>query len=187
MDTSLSLEEIRRRNPIHFKKVFNHFYEELVIYANGYLFDKASSEDVVQEVFLHIWENTNAIHIKKSLKAYLYAMVRNKCLNVIKSVKITDHSNFVELNINLIPHSNTESLPVENKKMIYNHVLQIMDAMPVSMQEIFKMKFVNNYKYAEIADELGISVNTVKTQLKRAKFRINELVTSLLILFSFYQ
>lgn len=187
MDTNLSLEGIRRRSPIHFKKVFNHFYEELVVYANGYLFDMASSEDVVQEVFLHIWENTNAIHIKKSLKAYLYAMVRNKCLNQLKSVKITDHSNFVELNINLIPHSSTESFPAENKKMIYDHALQIIDTMPVGMQQIFKMKFVNNYKYTEIADELGISVNTVKTQLKRAKFRINELVTSLLLLLSFYQ
>ena len=50
------------------------------------------------------------------------------------------------------------------------------------MQQIVKLKFLHNYKYAEIANELDISINTVKTQLKRAKLKITELVTSVLIL-----
>ena len=178
MDTNLTLEGIRKNDRVHFKKCFNHFYEELVVYANSYLFDTNSSKDVVQEVFIHIWENAGKMHINTCLKAYLYTMVRNRCLNQLKSLKITDKSKFLKLNEDLIADSSKESFPAEDRDIVYNRVLQIVDTMPAGMQQIFKMKFVNNYKYLEIAEELGISVNTVKTQLKRAKFRINELVTS---------
>ena len=50
------------------------------------------------------------------------------------------------------------------------------------MQQVVKLKFLHNYKYSEIAKELGISVNTVKTQLKRAKLKITEMVTVILVL-----
>jgi RNA polymerase sigma-19 factor, ECF subfamily len=187
LDTNLTLEGIRKNDRVHFKKCFNHFYEELVVYAQGYLFDTNSSKDVVQEVFIHIWENAGNMHIKTSLRAYLYAMVRNRCLNQLKSLKITDNSKFLELNENLITDANKGPFPDEDRAIVYNRVLQIVDTMPVGMQQVFKMKFVNNYKYTEIADELGISVNTVKTQLKRAKLRISELVTFLMVLLSLHQ
>ena len=186
MDANLTLEGIRQKDQVHFKKCFNRFYGELVVYANGYLFDKNTSKDVVQEVFIHIWENSGNITIKTCLKAYLYAMVRNRCLNILKSVKITDYSNYLDMSATLADGP-LEPAFAEDKSIRYKQVLQIVDTMPTSMQQIFKMKFVNNYKYSEIAEELGISVNTVKTQLKRAKFKISELVTSLLALLSFYQ
>jgi RNA polymerase sigma-70 factor (ECF subfamily) len=65
---------------------------------------------------------------------------------------------------------------------VYHQILKIVDTLPERMQQIVKLKFLHNYKYTEIAEELGISVNTVKTQLKRAKVKIIEMVTSLLIL-----
>lgn len=185
METNLTLEGIRRKNPVHFKVVFNHYYEDLVQFANGYLFDIASSEDVVQEVFLLLWESAKVIHIKKSLKAYLYAMVRNKCLNQLKSLKITDYSNYIDLNTSMKTVASAETMPMDNKNVVYDRALQIIETMPVGMQQIFEMKFLSNYKYKEIADELGISVNTVKTQLKRAKFKINKLVTLIILLLSF--
>jgi RNA polymerase sigma factor (sigma-70 family) len=55
------------------------------------------------------------------------------------------------------------------------------------MQKIVKLKFLHNYKYSEIAQELDISINTVKTQLKRAKFKIIEMVTTILILLQIRQ
>ena len=158
-----------------------------MVKAQGYLFDKASSEDVVQDVFLQIWENADSIHIKTNLRVYLCTMVRNRCLNRLKALKITDHSKFLERNEYLIADVPREPFPDKDRAMVYNRVLQIVDAMPMGMQQIFKMKFVNNYKYIEIADELGISVNTVKTQLKRAKSRIGELSAFLLFLLSLLQ
>ncbi|PIA81065.1 hypothetical protein BFR04_15285 [Gaetbulibacter sp. 4G1] len=179
---NLILEEIRKQNRRVFKNFFDKHYKELVVYANGYLFDLDSSEDIVQEVFIYIWENADKIKIKSSLKGYLLAMVRNRCFNFLKSIKITDDYEFLEFNINLITEHVFDSVTDEDKKIVYHQILKIVDTLPDKMQQIVKLKFLHNYKYSEIAEELGVSINTVKTQLKRAKLRITELVTSILIL-----
>lgn len=184
---NLILEEIKKKNERVFKTFFNKHYEGMVVYANGYLFDKDASEDITQEVFIYIWEHANKININSSLKAYLYAMVRNKCLNYLKSIKITDNLALLEFNINAITEHVFDSSSEEDKKIVYHQILKIVDTLPERMQQIVRLKFLHNYKYSEIANELGISINTVKTQLKRAKSKITELVTSLLILLQMHQ
>ncbi|WP_242131563.1 RNA polymerase sigma factor [Aestuariivivens marinum] len=179
---NLILEQISKQNQQVFRTFFNKHYEELVRYANGYLFDKDSSEDIIQEVFIYIWENASELKIKASLKGYIYTMVRNRCLNYLKSIKITDDIEFLEFNINLITEHVFDSVDDEDKKIVYHQILKIVDSLPEKMQQIVRLKFLHNYKYKEIADEMGVSVNTVKTQLKRAKLKITELVTSILIL-----
>tara|TARA_R110002050_G_scaffold261556_1_gene401640 strand:- start:130395 stop:130952 length:558 start_codon:yes stop_codon:yes gene_type:complete len=179
---NLILEEIKKKNEEVFKNFFDNHYKNLVIYANGYLYDKDSSEDVVQDVFIYIWEHANNINIETSLKGYLYAMVRNRCLNFLKSIKITDNYEFIEFNINLITEHVFDSTSEEDKKIVYHQILKIVDTLPEKMQQVVKLKFLHNYKYSEIASELDISVNTVKTQLKRAKLKITEMVTVILVL-----
>ncbi len=65
---------------------------------------------------------------------------------------------------------------------MYHQILKIVDTLPEKMQQIVRLKFLHGYKYKEIAEELYISINTVKTQLKRAKSKIIEMITSILIL-----
>jgi len=179
---NLIIEEIRKGNRKVFKNFFDKNYENLVIYANSYLFDKDASEDIVQEVFIYIWEHSNKLKIKTSLKGYLYSMVRNSCLNFLKSIKITDNYAYLEFNINLIAEHVFDSTSDDDKKIVYHQVLKIVDTLPERMQQIVRLKFLHNRKYIEIAEELDISVNTVKTQLKRAKVKIIEMVTSIIIL-----
>ena len=186
MDINIVLKELRNQNKSVYKNVFNHFYKGLVLYANNFLYDQQASEDVVQEVFISLWENAKNIEIKSSLKGYLYAMVRNKCLNYLKSVKITDDLNVIDLNSILVLDEDLDLISEEEKTILYNHILKIIDTFPESMQQVFKLKFIENYKYEEIADELGISVNTVKTQLKRAKMKISESLVILVALLSIH-
>ena len=96
---NLIISEINKRNKYVFKKLFNKHYKGLVIYANGYLFDMDSSKDIVQDVFIYIWEHSGKLNIKTSLKAYLYSMVRNRCLNYLKSIKVTDNFSFLDFNL----------------------------------------------------------------------------------------
>lgn len=179
---NLIIEEIKKGNRKVFKNFFNKNYEDLVIYANGYLFDVAASEDIVQEVFIYIWENAQKMNIESSLRGYIFTMVRNRCLNYLKSLKITDDYKTLDMNISMITEHVFDSTTEQNKKIVYHQILKIVDTLPDRMQKIVRLKFLHNYKYKEIADELGVSVNTVKTQLKRAKFKISELITSILIL-----
>ncbi|MEW4923872.1 RNA polymerase sigma-70 factor [Algibacter sp. 2305UL17-15] len=179
---NLILEEISKQNRVVFKKFFENHYKDLVIYANSYLFDKDASEDIVQEVFIYIWENADKLKIKSSLKGYLFTMVRNRCYNFLKSIKITDRYEFLDFNINLITEHVFDSTSEEDKKIVYHQILKIVDTLPDRMQQVVKLKFLHNYKYKEIAQELGISVNTVKTQLRRAKLKITDMVTVILVL-----
>ena len=184
---NLILKEIRNKNEKVFKNFFDKHYAKLVSYANKYLFDKDSSEDIVQEVFIYIWENAENLNIKSSLKGYMYSMVRNKCLNFLKSIKITDSFELLEFNINLITEHVFNSNSEDEKKIVYHQILKIIDTLPEKMQQVVRLKFLHNYKYSEIATELNISINTVKTQLKRAKFKITESITAILILLQINQ
>ncbi|MBZ4043690.1 RNA polymerase sigma factor [Flavobacterium hibisci] len=186
LEIDIVLKELQNQNKSVYKNVFNHFYKGLVVYANNFLFDQESSEDAVQEVFISLWENAKNIEIKTSLKAYLYAMVRNKCLNYLKSVKITDDLNVIDLNSMLVLEEDLDLISEEEKTILYHHILKIIETFPKSMQQVFKLKFIENYKYEEIADEMGISVNTVKTQLKRAKVKISESLVIILALLSIH-
>lgn len=186
MDINIVLRELQNQNKSVYKNVFNHFYKGLVVYANNFLYDQQASEDVVQEIFIVLWENAKDIEIKTSLKAYLFAMVRNKCLNYLKSIKITDDLNLIDFNSALLLEEDFDIISEEEKAIVYRQILKIVESFPESMQQIFKLKFIENYKYNEIADELGISVNTVKTQLKRAKSKISESIPLLLALFLHY-
>lgn len=184
MEINIVLEELQKQNKTVYKNVFNRFYKELVIYANNFLFDQQASEDVVQEVFISLWENAKNIEIKTSLKAYLFAMVRNRCLNYLKSLKITDDLNLIDLNSMLVLEDDLDLISEEEKNILYNQILKITETFPESMQQVFRLKFIENYSYNEIANELGISVNTVKTQLQRAKTKISQSLVVVLALLS---
>jgi len=165
-----------------FRIIFDKYYKGLVTYAYGYLYDKDSCEDLVQEVFIHFWEYADNLNIQTSLKGYLYAMVRNKCLNYLKSFKITDNFEVLKDHSNLITEAVFDSSHEEDEQKVYHQILKNVDTLPEKMQQIVKLKFLHNYKYSEIATELDISINTVKTQLKRAKLKIAEFVALVLIL-----
>jgi RNA polymerase sigma-70 factor (ECF subfamily) len=186
MDSEIILSEIRKKNHFIFKKLFETHYKELVIYANQYLFDKRSSEDVVQEVFIYLWDSSNKINVKTNLKAYLYAMVRNRCLNTLKSIKITYTSNISEIQTSNDSIYMPDWFPEKDNQILYNKVLNIIENLPVKMRTIVKLRFIENYNYHDIANELGISVNTVKTQLKRAKIKFAQPIVSITILLSIF-
>lgn len=183
MDSTTTLREIRNKNHFVFKQLFEDLYSNLVIYANGYLFDRSSGEDVVQEVFVYLWENSEKIDITSNLKSYLYAMVRNRCLNILKSIKVTDSAKVLELQAIFDSDYSLDSIGNEDKNLLYDQVIGILEGLPIKMRTIVKLRFVDNYKYSEIADELGLSVNTVKTQLKRAKIKFGKLMVLLAFVF----
>jgi RNA polymerase sigma-70 factor (ECF subfamily) len=159
-------------------------YLELVSYANGYLFDKASSEDLVQNVFIFLWEKSDKIENLTNIKAYLYATVRNKSYNKLKAIKITDTSKILEAQTTFSMNYSTSWALEEEKEISYQRALMVIESLPAKMRIIVKLRFIENYHYKEIADELNVSLNTVKTQLKRAKVKLANVVVSLITVFT---
>lgn len=156
----------------------------MVVYARGYLFDDDSSQDVVQEIFLFLWEESNKIDLRTNLKPYLYAMVRNRCLDRLKAIKVTDTSKILEDQTTFAINYTPDWVVEEEKKIRYQRALDIIEDLPAKMRVIVKLRFIDNYRYKEIADELNVSLNTVKTQLKRAKVKLADLAVSLAVILS---
>lgn len=154
-----------------FERLFRRYYRLLCDYGRSILGERELAEDVVQEVFIYFWNNREVIHIQMSVKAYLYTAVRHGALNVLKKQLIERKHNpqlteFVEF-------LQTSEYSDEEQEEI-NRIRQVMAELPKQCLKVFLMSAVDGKKYQEIADELDISINTVKTHISKAYRLIRE-------------
>lgn len=147
-----------------FEMVFREYYKPLVRYGNTFLRDTAETEDVVQQVFVSFWEKRGEMNIHSSIRAMLYASVRNACLNKLKHFKIRQQHEVEILNANKDVHSEDLTQFNELNKQLH----QAIEKMPEQCGRIFKMSRFEQLRYQEIADQLGISVKTVENQMGKA-------------------
>ena len=185
MELNLILEKLKKKDKKAFQKVFEIFYARLVSYSYKFTLDQAVSEDLVQESFIYLWENIGDLKIEKSLQAYLFTMVRNRSINHLKKINLTDSAHLIDISISLSEDFQGQIFTEKEMRTLIQKAEEILKCLPAKMQEIFKLKVMHDLSYKEIAEEMGISVNTVKTQLKRAKFKIESalLTVSLFSLF----
>lgn len=147
-----------------YKALFSKHFNNLVQFAEGYVFDVEVAKDIVQEVFIYLWENHSRVKIS-NLKSYLYTAVKNKCMHHINHLNVRDKHKLFLINNYLEAHDNS----IEYDTEVINQIKMVMESLPKEMKRIFKAKYIYDLTIAEISEDLQISVNTVKTQLKRAR------------------
>ncbi|HRO07834.1 MAG TPA: RNA polymerase sigma-70 factor [Saprospiraceae bacterium] len=156
---------------VRFKNLFNKHYRPLCNYANRILRDMDASEDVVQDVFLKLWNNSPAINITSNTESYIYTMVRNQALGVLrKSVSGSRFMNEMQQLSNHISLPDVEEAEIEKYQIIDNIYVSIRQ-LPPKCGEIFTLSKIKGLTYTQIADRLGISVKTVEGQMSKA-FRL---------------
>ena len=144
--------------------LFRRFYRPLVMYALKFVPQQEEAEDIVQEVFIKFWEQQRFDMIDNYLRSYLYQSVRNRCLNMLESrAGITMQP--MDL---LLEFSDTEMPDEAEWNDRIEEVYPEVDKLPDRTREIFMAVVLNGKRYKEVAEDLGISVNTVKTSLSRA-------------------
>ncbi len=130
----------------------------------------------MQDVFVILWENKDRINIKTSVKAYLYTSVKNSCINFIK------RENFFSSVEENAEYSDKKHKTPDSKleeKEINAAVHKAVNNLPEKCRQIFMMCKYDELSYAEIAELQNISINTVKTQLKRAVKSLTKNLTHL--------
>jgi len=149
------------------ESLFLENYKDLCIYAYYYLKDINEAEDVVQDIFVKIMEHGKIDEIENA-KSYLKIAVKNASLKKIH-VKRKDRENeqFVSKDSLFYSEQNTEAQELEALKKKADLYKQI-DMLPTQCRKIFLLCVLDGLKYKEAADILNISVNTVKTQIKKA-------------------
>jgi len=148
------------------EQYFHEYFEVLHRYAYTILKDNDDAKDVVQSVFTQLWQKREALTIRQSARAYLYAATHNYCLNRIKSetIRRNHHSRF-SANEDYTTIDEQEHLTVKDLK---KEVLSAMNSLPEKCREIFYKSRFEEKTYQEIAKELGISVKTVEAQMGKA-------------------
>jgi len=149
------------------KRIFDTYYEVLVLYANRFLYPKDECEDLVQDVFVGLWEKENTFPDEISLKVYLYKTVRNKCYNVIKHNKVKNK--YAE---NIVQSLEDDNLFLKQilEEEIVRQLYHAIEVLPLRKKEIIKLS-LKGLKNTEIAEELQIKLQTVKT-LKSQSYKI---------------
>ena len=145
-------------------KLFKSYYKLLVTEAYYLLEDEMEAEDLVQGLFVEIWDKKLYLNINNSVKAYLRVAVRNKSLSLLDKRKVNQrrHNEYIQT---LEDHTlETETSRDDTERDIN----QIVGQLPQRRLQVVNLVFVQNKKYKEAAAEMGISINSVKTHLKLA-------------------
>ena len=158
-------QALRRGEATAFDAIFRQWYEPLCRYAcrlaDG---DMDEAEDIVQQSFVKLWEYRMRLDVNWSLKAYLYKTVHNACLNRLRSRNV--RSKYLDYNAQQLNDMHT--LPDDTSPELLERFQRAMDALPPQCRHIFELSRFETLKYREIADQLGISVKTVETQMGKA-------------------
>lgn len=165
-DDQILLNELKSGNPSAYERVFKKYYKMLVAKAYFVLEDEMEAEDLVQNLFVTMWQKSHFISIKTSLKSYLYGAIHNQCMMVIRDRKVADKRMNSYKDV-LAGDEYDEEGEIEDET--YQGRLDLaFQELPLQRQRAFKLVYVEDKKYKEAAEEMGLSVNSIKTHLKLA-------------------
>jgi len=146
--------------------LFRTHYQPLCNYAYTFVQDRDEAEEIVQSTFLSVWEKRENLEIRTAIKPYLYAMVRNACLNMLKHEKIKQQHATIEL---AVAEKSVESVTRSvMASELETKIYEAMEKLPQQCRLIFKLSRFEELKYSEIADQLNLSVKTVENQMGKA-------------------
>lgn len=145
-----------------FNLFFKAYAEQLYLYALAFVKDRAVAEDLVQEAFIYLWVHRDRISFRGSVYAYLLQSVKNACINYKAHEEVKEKYRQVVTEVNEPEDSEAEW------EALRQRVMAAIETLPPKCREIFILGAVEGLTYQQIAEQLGVSVNTVKTQMKFA-------------------
>ena len=155
---------IQQRDGQQFENYYKEHYKAFFLAALTYLKDAAVTEEIVNDVFVKLWESASTIQIDTSLKSYLYRAVINRSLNLLDKNKRTRQE---KEEYNRLLKGSFESQAMEDNELKIK-LYGAIDQLPEQCQKVFRMSRFEELKQQEIADRLGISIKTVKNHITLA-------------------
>jgi len=149
-------------NKRHFETEFRKLYLPLGMYALRYVGETNSAEDIVQTAFLKAWQALENGFEIADFKAFMYRCVRNECISFFRQKQ-----RFVELEE--VPEIEDNDIDTSERDA---RIWQAIDELPERCRQVFLLSKRDGLSNEEIADELGISVKTVKNQMTKAFTRL---------------
>nr|WP_262899200.1 RNA polymerase sigma-70 factor [Dawidia cretensis] len=174
------IRHLREGHEQAFKVIFDTYYRPLTLFAMKYTGgDVEEAKEIVQEFFVRFWSKRHDVTIRFSLKTYLYAGVRNACLNVLASSKVAQRK-LRDYTVSEVSNDNALELMLVAEQ---EHLLmQAIDRLPDKCRQIFYFSRMEKLSNQAIADRLQLSVKTVEAQISIALKRLREILISLFLM-----
>lgn len=167
-----------------FESLFKDNYATLCKFAVNYLKDPDAAEEVVQSLFVKIWEKRTEIEVQVSKRAYLFSAVRNACINQLKHIKIREE--YKEVNERDRAEEVVASHDAYQATELAEKIQVAIEGMPAGRREVFCLSRYEGLKYKEIAERLKISIKTVENQMGSAMKQLRSELAEFLVLFIIY-
>ena len=171
-----------------FEKLYKLYYPKMLAFAKNYVPADEDAENIVQDVFLSLWEKKEEIEISFTLTTYLFTLVKNRCLNFLRHKLVEEEYNSQmkeELGFKLYALESFD-YSYQSEEELQKIIQCALDTLPERCREIFIKSRIEGLKYKEISDELGISINTVENQmvtaLKKLRVALKDYLPLLLFL-----
>ena len=172
------LELLKNGSHSAFGELYARYYEPLNYYCTQYLNDEIGAEDVVQDIFLQLWETRDTLQVTSSFSGYLYASAKNRILNMYRQFDV--HSRFAQY---ILVHetestNETEDAIIENDYTTFLN--RLIEQLPPMQKEVFRLSRIEGLTSKEIAEALNISDETVRKHSSLAMKKIkNQLINQL--------
>ncbi len=147
-----------------FAALFDQFHDRLLLFAQGLLSSNEEAADLVQDAFVALWQRLDNFNDVAAVKVFLYLTVKNKCLNIHKHEQVVRKYHTYQPAI-------TAEKPVMLKLIeaeVIGEIQQAIARLPKGCREVISLGYFEGLRNHEIAAQLQVSVNTVKTQKARA-------------------
>jgi len=163
---NLLVMRIRNDDKNAFKSLYDRYNKKIYFFALKYLGNNGESEELVQSVFINVWENRDSLNAALSVRNYIYKAAVNYIYNYLKKKAI--RARFIEAEIN-----KGETLSNHTYEEVFFHDLErsvnsIVESLPSQQQRIFQLSRYEGLANKEIAEKLDLSVRTVENQMYRA-------------------
>lgn len=151
-----------------FNRIFEKYSGRLYAYAYAFVGETHTAEDIVQDTFIYLWAKRERIKCADSIYGYLFRSVKNACLNHKVRRRVETRYNVRAKRAFDHVAGDEESIEELHARAM-NRILKL----PEKCREILIMGYIDGMSYADIAGKMNISVNTVKTQMRRARHKLN--------------
>ncbi|MEK6479975.1 RNA polymerase sigma-70 factor [Catalinimonas sp. 4WD22] len=180
--------QLKLGNESAFEQIYHLYKRPLFNFALRYIKDQALAEDALQEIFIKLWNNKENLDEKLSVKAFLFTCLKNHLLNVIRSEqKRIKYAALASSEKSVINNHTEEEVSYHDSIAI---VEKGINSLSDQKKKIFRLKIIEGYSNQEIADSLGISEHTVRSQVsKSSKYMrefLNKAITILVSLNFFF-
>jgi RNA polymerase sigma-70 factor, ECF subfamily len=159
-----------------FDRIYKIFSPRVFSFALSLLSNRTEAEEIVQEIFIKVWERRQEISVSGSFESYLFTICKNAILNTIR--KADYHRVFLEYK-----RYNPEPDPVLDQELNYRELdtlyKKAINKLSPRKKEIFILNRTQALSYPEIAQKLGISIKTVRNQMDAASAEIKDLISRL--------